>query len=59
MSIRLGALQLYRDHLSAQYADRCAVWSLRDISAELMSRTVAMMTDGADQVTSRNNHSNL
>ena len=33
----------------AQFADRCSFYALKDISAETMSRTVTMMTDGADQ----------
>lgn len=51
MDIRLGALRLYRKHLVDQYADRCAFWSIKDISAEQMSRTCTIMTDGADQDT--------
>lgn len=50
MEVRLGALKLYRKHLVEQYADRCAWWSLKDISGESMSRTMTIMTDGADQV---------
>ena len=50
MDVRLGALKLYREHLVAQYSDRCAYWSLRDISGTEMSRTVVLTTDGADQV---------
>ena len=49
MDERLGALKLYRRHLVEQYSDRCAFWSLKDISGEVMSRTVCMCTDGADQ----------
>lgn len=50
MEKRLGALRLYRQHLVAQYADRCAFWSLKDISMDMMAQTVAIITDGADQV---------
>ena len=46
MEVRLGALKLYRKHLVEQYADRCAWWSLKDISGESMSRTMTIMTDG-------------
>lgn len=49
MDVRLGALRLYRQHLVSQYSDRCAFWSLRDISAETFSRCITIMTDGADQ----------
>lgn len=49
MTERLGALKLYRAHLVHQYADRCAVWSLKDLSCDLLSQTVLMSTDGADQ----------
>lgn len=49
MDIRLGALKLYRRHLVDQYADRCGVWAIRDISGEEMGRCVLMVTDGADQ----------
>ena len=49
MESRLNALKLYRAHLMSQYADRCAVWCLRDISGPTMSRTVVCVTDGADQ----------
>ena len=49
LDLRLGALQLYRKHLVEQYSDRCAFWSLKDISAEQMSRTITIATDGADQ----------
>lgn len=49
MDIRLGALRLYRQHLVSQYSDRCAFWSLRDISSETFSRTITIITDGADQ----------
>ena len=49
MEVRLGALKLYRKHLVDQYADRCAWWSLKDISGESMSRTMTIITDGADQ----------
>ena len=51
MSIRLGALRLYRQHLIDQYADRCALWSLRDVSSDAFARTVTIVTDGADQAT--------
>jgi len=51
MESRLNALKLYRAHLMSQYADRCAVWSLRDISGPEMSRTAVCITDGADQAT--------
>ena len=50
MDVRLGALKLYRRHLLDQYADRCGVWAMRDISGEEMGRCVIMVTDGADQV---------
>ena len=49
MEIRLGALRLYRQHLVAQYSDRCAFWSLRDLSSEVMAKTITIITDGADQ----------
>lgn len=49
MGIRLGALRMYRSHLIDQYSDRCCFWSLRDLSCDLMSRTVTVVTDGADQ----------
>ena len=49
LDLRLGALRLYRKHLVEQYSDRCAFWSLKDISAEQMSRTITIATDGADQ----------
>ena len=49
MEVRLGASKLYRKHLVEQYADRCAWWSLKDISGEPMSRTMTIVTDGADQ----------
>ena len=49
MESRLNALKLYRAHLMSQYADRCAVWSLHDISGPEMSRTAVCITDGADQ----------
>lgn len=49
INVRLGALKLYRKHLLSQYADRCGFWSLRDVSSDLMSRTLVMTTDGADQ----------
>lgn len=49
MGVRLGALKLYREHLVAQYSDRCAFWSLKDISGEAFSRVITIMTDGADQ----------
>jgi hypothetical protein len=52
MESRLNALKLYRAHLMSQYADRCAVWSLHDISGPEMSRTAVCITDGADQATS-------
>ena len=51
MNTRLGALKLYRRHLTEQYSDRCAFWSLKDISGDVSSRTITMITDGADQVT--------
>lgn len=47
---RLNALSLYRKHLLDQFSDRCAFYSLRDISADAMSRTITCCTDGADQV---------
>ena len=50
MDIRLGALKMYRQHLVAQYADRCAYWALKDISADVMAQTLTITTDGADQV---------
>lgn len=50
MDIRLGALKLYRQHLVAQYADRCAYWALKDISSDVMAQTITITTDGADQV---------
>lgn len=50
MDVRLGALKLYRQHLISQYSDRCAYWSLRDLSTDTMARTVVLSTDGADQV---------
>lgn len=49
MDERLGALKLYRRHLVEQYSDRCAFWSLKDVSGDLLSRTVCITTDGADQ----------
>lgn len=49
MSVRLGALKLYRDHLTSQYSDRCGYWGLRDISSDALSRVVVLSTDGADQ----------
>lgn len=45
----MKALKHYRQHITDQYADRCAFWALKDISAELMSRTLTLTTDGADQ----------
>ena len=50
MTVRLGALKLYRRHLTDQYSDRCAFWALKDISGEEALRTITMITDGADQV---------
>lgn len=50
LETRLGALKLYRAHLVSQYSDRCSFWSLRDLSADHLSRTVTLITDGADQV---------
>ena len=49
MDIRLGALKLYRSHLTSQYSDRCGYWALRDISGDAMTRVVVISTDGADQ----------
>ncbi|CAE7889335.1 unnamed protein product [Symbiodinium microadriaticum] len=49
LPVRLGALRLYRRHLVDQYSDRCAIWSLRDISGDVMSRTLTVTSDGADQ----------
>ena len=49
MDVRLGALKLYRRHLVEQYSDRCAWWALRDVSGDQMSRTMTIITDGADQ----------
>jgi hypothetical protein len=51
MNVRLGALKMYRRHLTDQYSDRCAFWSLKDISGDTASRTITMISDGADQVT--------
>ena len=39
MDTRLQALKLYRAHLMSQYADRRAVWCVRDISGPALSRT--------------------
>lgn len=50
IDIRLGSLKLYRSHLIDQYADRCSLWSLKDISMEQMSKLAVCITDGADQV---------
>lgn len=49
MDTRLGALKTYREHLVSQYSDRCAYWAIRDISANELSKTVVLTTDGADQ----------
>ena len=49
MDQRLGALKLYRSHLVSQYADRCSVWALKDLSADVLTRTLTLATDGADQ----------
>lgn len=49
MATRMNALKVYQQHVTDQYADRCAFWSLKDISGELMSRTVTLTTNGADQ----------
>lgn len=51
MNIRLGALKCYREHLVSQYSDRCALWSLKDVSTDLLSRCVTLAVDGADQAT--------
>lgn len=47
---RLNAVQIYRKHLMDQFSDRCAFYSLRDISTDVMARTITCCTDGADQV---------
>ena len=49
MNVRLGALKLYKEHLTAQYTDRVAYWGLRDISGDALSRVAVLSTDGADQ----------
>lgn len=49
MDVRLGALKLYREHLVAQYSDRCAYWALRDVSADQLTKIAVITTDGADQ----------
>ena len=51
MAKRLGALKLYRQHLIAQYNDRCSVWTLKDVSSDQFSKCLTICTDGTDQDT--------
>ena len=46
---KLASVLAYREHLSAQWRDRCICWSLQELALDHMSDVLVIQVDGLDQ----------